>query len=312
MSVAYPQYTTFQCWWCYCTGGNKAIRINAGFKLSKLTLHSKGKNILQSARLLAPSMLPKDGAFSESWKYKECLVLQHILGIQSCLLPVKRLVKAGTGLNATFATGDLSLSYSQLSMHEHYPCTHLMCWQTFNAIQCRLTQERADLAASLVQLGEKTSELHFRSSSLEQTACACTHPRYCQTPQLPVISLSVLFAGVHSSSSVTAWPSKGLTRQLSWKMPKLFSEMGQEPFWWKQLVAEAPHIQMNAKLFIFWSANRNNSMVPHCCDSCYPRQPSLQASLWQRKVSIQNLWHFFSIQDEEQQVRENIWFSAYH
>lgn len=61
-------------------GGNKAIRINAGLKLSKWTSHSKGKNTSQRARLLAPSMLPKDGAFSKSWKYKECLVLQPVLG----------------------------------------------------------------------------------------------------------------------------------------------------------------------------------------------------------------------------------------
>lgn len=48
---------------------------------------------------------------------------------------------------------------------------------------------------------------------------------------------------MHSSSSVTAWPSKGLTKgKLSWKTLKLFFEMGQEPICWKELVPEASHV----------------------------------------------------------------------
>lgn len=98
-----------------------------------------------------------DEAFSKSWKNKECLVLQRVLGMKSCLLPVRCLVKAGTGLNATFATDDLSLSCSQLRMYEHYPCTHHMCWRQTSSMQFngRLIQARADVAASFVQLGEK-------------------------------------------------------------------------------------------------------------------------------------------------------------
>lgn len=98
-------------------------------------------------------------------------VLSSTAHTGNSVLPVACLVKAGTGLNATFGTGDLSLSYSQLSMHEHYPCTHLVCWQTFNVIQCRLTQERADLAASLVQLGEKRQ--NSIQKQLSRADCLC-------------------------------------------------------------------------------------------------------------------------------------------
>lgn len=66
-----------------------------------------------------------------------------------------------------------------------------------------------------------------------------------------------------TSSSVTAWPSKRLTGQLPWKMLKLLSEMGQGPIWWKELVPEAPHIQMKVRLCILWNANSKSSHGPN-------------------------------------------------
>lgn len=71
--------------------------------------------------------------------------------IRSCLLPLRCLVKAGTGLlNATYATGDIILLLSAenvLTLPLHTPD---VLADMFNAIQAR-----ADLAASFVQVGEK-------------------------------------------------------------------------------------------------------------------------------------------------------------
>lgn len=74
--------------------------------------------------------------------------------------------------------------------------------------------------------------------------------------------------------------------------------MWQEPIWWRELVPEAPHIQMKAKrlcLFSGVATGTASSMVPHCCGSCYPKQPRLQVSLTEKEVSTQNPWHIFSI-----------------
>lgn len=133
----------------------------------------EGQKHFTECKTTAPSMLPKDGAFLQGWKSKECLVLQCVLGIESCLLPVRCLVKAGTGLNATFATGALSFSSSQLRMYEHYPCTHSCVADLFNAIQGQTHSGRSRACCFPWPAGRKTSELHFRSGFLEQTACAC-------------------------------------------------------------------------------------------------------------------------------------------
>lgn len=75
----------------------------------------------------------------------QCLVLQHRVGIKSCQLPVRCLVKAGTGLlNATFTRGDLSF-YSENMTPAHAD----VLAELFNTIQTH-----SDLAASFVQLGE--------------------------------------------------------------------------------------------------------------------------------------------------------------
>lgn len=130
----------------------------------------KGQNHFAECKATAPSTLPKVGALSEAWKSKECSVLQCVLGIECCLLPVRCLVRAGTGLNATFATGASFLSSSQLRMYEHLPLHTLMSWHTrsmqFNG---RLIQA----CCFPCPAEKKTSGLHFRSGFLEQTAFAC-------------------------------------------------------------------------------------------------------------------------------------------
>lgn len=133
----------------------------------------KGQKHSTECKATAPSTPPKVGAFSEAWKSKECSVLQCVMGIECCLLPVRGLVRAGTGLNATFATGASFLSSSQLRMYEHYPCTH--SWAGI-LVQCNSMadsfRQEQSLLLPLSSL-EKNFRTHFRNGFLEQTACAC-------------------------------------------------------------------------------------------------------------------------------------------
>lgn len=241
----------------------------------------------QSARLLAPDMLPTDGAFSKSWKYKECLVPQRVPGIKSCLLPVRGLVKAGTGLNATFTTGDLSLSYSQLRMYQHHPCTHHTCWQTCSVqFNGRLIQARADVAASL-SIWEKNFRIPFEKYfSRPDCFFPTRHPKYCQAPQLPVVCLSVLSAWgkcipvLQSQSDLAkGWQDSYPGKCLNYSLKRGRSPFGEKSWYLKHHTSE-------------WKQSCPFSGAPtgttpwsqHCCGPCYPKQASLQAALWQRKT----------------------------
>lgn len=164
MSATYPQCTTF-------TGGNKAIRINAGVKLSKWTLHSKGKNTSQSARLSSKDASQGWG-IAKSCKYKECLVLQRVLGMV--------LGKGWTDSMAQVVYPSPALSWECVKTIP----ARVLCADLVNAIQRQIVL--LPLARG-EKLQNSISEVAFLTSLLLHAR----HPRYCQAPQLPEVCLSI-------------------------------------------------------------------------------------------------------------------------
>lgn len=195
VSVMYPQCTTSPCWRCYCTGGNKAIRINAGFKLSKWPLHSKGKNTLQSVRLLHQTCFPRTGHSCRAGSPRSA----QFCRVYWELSPACCLWGAGWRLAQDsmppLPQGLIPLLLSAENVWTP-PLHTLMCARLVpcNSRADSFRQEQSRACCFPCPAGRKTSELHFRSGFLEQTAGAHKASEILSNPTTPVVCPSVLFA----------------------------------------------------------------------------------------------------------------------